>query len=109
MTDADIRLRLMLSTQRALLFAVPPSLRAVTCGWQGTEVKLRFIFDGPISEDDQERAQIIGTEVIGDFPPPWTIAEEIERLDHPTDLRAAALPLWVFARSEKTMDGESFY
>ncbi|HYC74661.1 hypothetical protein [Brevundimonas sp.] len=109
MNDADIRLRLMVSTQRALLFAVPPSLRAVTCGWQGTEVKLRFIFDGPISEDDQEGAQIVGTEVIADFPSPWTIAEEIERLDHPTDLRAGALPLWVFARMEKTTGGVSLY
>lgn len=109
MTDTDIRLRLLTSTQRALLFAVPASLRAVTCGWQGTEVKLLFIFDGPISEDDRECAQIVCAEVIADFPPPWIIAEEIERLDHPTDLREGALPLWVFARMEKTTDGVSLY
>lgn len=107
MTDADIRLRLMLSAQRALLFSVPPSLRAVTCGWQETEVKLQFIFDGPISDTDREQAQVVGAEIIADFPPPWTIAEEIKRLDHSTDLRAAALPLWVFARSETTMDGRA--
>jgi hypothetical protein len=109
MTDADIRLRLLVSAQRALLFAVPPSLRAVTCGWQGTELKLSFIFDGPISEDDEESAQIVGTEVIADFPSPWTISEQIERLDHPADLRPSALPLWVFARKEKTSDGVSLY
>lgn len=109
MIDADIRTRLLVSAQRALLFAVPPTLRAVTCGWQGTEVKLRFIFDGPISDDDQEGAQMIGAEVVADFPSPWTIAEEIERLDHPADLRSGTLPLWIYARKEKTTEGADLY
>lgn len=109
MTDADIRLNLLLSVQAALLFAVPPTLRAVTCGWQGTEVKLRFVFDGPITEDDEEGARIVGTEVVAAFPPPWTLAEEIKRVDHPADLKAGALPLWVFARKEYTTKGASLY
>ncbi|WP_349312951.1 hypothetical protein [Brevundimonas subvibrioides] len=97
MTDADIRLNLLLSVQGALLFAVPPTLRAVTCGWQGTEVKLRFVFDGTITEDDEEGARIVGIEVVAAFPSPWTLDEEIERLDHPADLKPGALPFWVFA------------
>ena len=109
MTAADIRLNLLIFRQRALLFAVPPTLRAVTCGWQGTEVKLRFLFDGPISEDDEESARIVGSEVVAGFPAPWTIDDEIERLDHPADLRSRALPLWLFARKEKTTDGADLY
>lgn len=109
MTDAEIRLNLLIITQRALLFAVPPTLRAVTCGWQGTEVKLRFLFDGPISEDDDESARMVGTEVVAGFPSPWTLAEEIERLDHPADLCSGALPLWVFARKEKTTERAGLY
>ncbi len=84
---AEIRVRLLLSVQRALLGIVPASLREVACGWDCTEVKLRFVFDGEIDPDDYEAAQIVGTEVIADFSEPWTIAEEIVRIDYPTDLR----------------------
>jgi hypothetical protein len=74
---AQIRVRLLLSIQRALLGAVPATLREVACGWEGTEVKLRFVFDGEIDTDDYEGAQIVGSEVIADFSEPWTILEEI--------------------------------
>ena len=56
MTDTDIRRTIVIFAQRGLLFAVPPSLRAMTCGWSGTNVSVRFVFDGPISEDDEESA-----------------------------------------------------
>ena len=79
----EIRTRLLLSLQRALLGAVPPALRQVSCGWSGTEITLRFVFHGPISDADRETAQIVGSEVIADFPDPWTITEDIIRLDQP--------------------------
>ena len=84
---AQMRVRLLLSIQRALLGAVPATLREVTCRWEGTEVKLRFVFDGEIDPHDYSGAQIAGTEVIADFSEPWTISEEIVRIDYPTDLR----------------------
>lgn len=109
MTDADTRLNILIFAQRGLLFAVPPSLRAMTCGWSGTNVNVRFVFDGPISDDDEESARIVGTEIIAGFPAPWTLTEEIVRLDYPGDLRSGALPLWVYARKEKTLDGLPIY
>ncbi|WP_292066205.1 hypothetical protein [Brevundimonas sp. UBA7664] len=109
MTDADIRLNILIFAQRGLLFAVPPSLRAMTCGWSGTTVNVRFVFDGPISEDDKESARIVGTEVVAGFPSPWTLTEEIVRLDYPGDLRSDALPLWVYARKETTTEGLPIY
>ena len=87
-SDTELRISLLLSLQRALLDAVPPSLRSVTCDWERTEIRLQFLFDGEISEDDEETARIAGTEVIADFPSPWTMAEEIERYDYPADLRS---------------------
>lgn len=51
---SDIRAKLLLSVQRALLDAVPQTLRAVTCDWEGTEIKLRFLSHGEISEEDLE-------------------------------------------------------
>jgi hypothetical protein len=96
----DIRAALLLSVQRALLGAVPHNLRAVTCDWEGTEIKLRFVFDGEIADESQETAWIVGTEVIADFPAPWTISEDIVRLDHPHGLRPGALALWAYLRKE---------
>jgi hypothetical protein len=96
----DIRTRLLLSLQRALLGAVSPGLRAVTCGWEGVEIKLRFVFDGEIAEEDSEDAGIVGAEVAADFPGPWIISEDIIRLDYPHDLRPGALALWAYLRKE---------
>jgi len=104
--DPEIRIQLLLSVQRALLEAVPPALRSVTCGWEGTEIKIQFLFDGEISEDDAESARMAGTQIIANFPSPWTLVEEIERCDYPTDLRSRALPLWTYARKEKTSEGD---
>jgi hypothetical protein len=42
----QLSIRLRLAVQSALLDAVPAALREVSCGWEGTEIKLRFAFDG---------------------------------------------------------------
>lgn len=108
-SNIELRIGLLLSLQRALLGAVSPGLRSVTCGWEGTEIRLQFLCDGEISEDDEETARIAGTEVIADFPSPWTMTEEIDRYDYPADLRARALPLWAYARKEATTEGEPIF
>ncbi len=86
MIEANFRQTLLLSVQRALLGAVPAALREVRCGWSGQEIKLRFVFDGEIDPDDYESSQIVGSEVIGDFPEIPKISEEIIRLDYPDSL-----------------------
>ena len=101
-----IRAQLLLSVQRALLDAVPAGLRSVTCDWEGTEIKLRFLFHGEVTEDDEESARIVGTEVISDFASPWVISEEVERLDYPSDRRTRALSLCAYDRKETASNGE---
>ena len=86
MTDLEIRTKLLLSTQRALLGAVSPALREVSCGWQAKQIKLRFVYDGEISDQDRDAAHIVGAEVIADFPADWDIEENIARLDAPAKL-----------------------
>ena len=100
----DIRAKLLLSVQRALLGAVSPRLRAVTCGWEGFEITLRFVFDGEVADQDFEDAGIVASEVAADFPEPWTVDEDIARLDHPDDLRPDALALWAFRRKESATE-----
>ncbi|QPC91860.1 hypothetical protein [Mesorhizobium sp. INR15] len=96
----EIRAKLLLSVQRALLGAVSPNLRAVTCGWHEVEIKLRFVFDGEIAEENFEDAGVVASEVAADFPAPWTVDEDIVRLDCPQDLRLTALTLWAYLRKE---------
>ncbi|EDL49494.1 hypothetical protein ED21_17887 [Erythrobacter sp. SD-21] len=75
-------------------------MRSVTCDWEEFEIRLRFVFDGEIAEDRAEDMRIVGSEVISDFNEPWTIKEEIERLDFPGDRRSRALSLTAYARKE---------
>ncbi|QKC95777.1 hypothetical protein [Mesorhizobium sp. NZP2298] len=96
----DIQAKLLLSVQRALLGAVSRRLRAVTCAWEGVEITLRFVFDGEPTDQDSEDAGIVAAEVAADFPAPWTVDEDIARLDYPDDLRPGALALWAFRRKE---------
>ncbi len=96
----EIRAKILLSVQRALLGAVPHNLRAVTCDWEGTEIKLRFVFDGEIDEENYETAGIVGAEVVADFPAPWTVSEDIIRLDYPDSLCPGPLVLWAYRRKE---------
>jgi hypothetical protein len=104
----DVSVTLLLAVQRALLGAVPATLRAVTCDREGTEIKLQFLFDGEIGEDDRDSAQVVGTEVIADFPSAWTISEEIRRLDYPADVRPYALAHWAYLRREPNAAREKF-
>jgi hypothetical protein len=72
----------------------------------GDIIRLRYIFDGPISEDDQEGASVAGAEVIADFSAPMTIAEEVMRLDHPLPLSGRTLKHRVYERKEATTSGQ---
>ncbi len=86
MTEVELRTKLLLSLQRALLGAVSPALRQVSCGWQARQINLHFIYDGDISDDDLDAAHIVGAEVISDFSQGWDIDENIVRLDAPEKL-----------------------
>jgi hypothetical protein len=108
-TQTRLRSLLLLSVERALLGAVSPSLRAVTCGCDGMSIRIRFVFDGPIDADDHESARIVATEVISDFATPsneWTISEDIVRLDYPAAVSECALDLWAYNRKERATSGD---
>lgn len=95
--------KLMLAVRGALLGAVSASLRAVACGWTGERITLRFVFDGPITEEDEEDMRVVGTGVVANFPAPLAIAEEIVRVDHPEPLGPYGLQAWAFRRKERTV------
>jgi hypothetical protein len=73
----------LLAVQNALLGEVSAQLRAVLVRFSETTVDLDFYFDGDVSEDDQERASVVETEVIAALPETDTISHTVTRLDHP--------------------------
>jgi hypothetical protein len=89
---------LLLSVQRALLGAVPPELRGVTVAWEGAIIRLRFYLDGPVSDEDRDAMQVVGSEVIADFPDATRIEEEILRRDAPQPMEC--LEAWAYYRRE---------
>jgi hypothetical protein len=104
--EREFLVDLCLSAQRALLGNVFSALRAVTCGWEGRTIILRFIIDGPVSEDDEETCRTVGTEIIADFASPapgtWKIDEQIIRLDSPQPIDNLREHYFVFLRQEIT-------
>ena len=100
MDDPETRTKILLSIQRALLGAVSAALREVSCGWQGKQINLRFVYDGEISKSDIEAAHIVGSEVIADFPADWDIEEDIVRLDAPAKLLQPESAILAFRRWE---------
>ncbi|CAN7680932.1 hypothetical protein [Rhizobium sp. LjRoot254] len=65
--EIDQRIRLLLSSQRALLDAVTPNIRAVRCAHKGNIIFIEFIFEADFSEEDFDRCEVVATEVISDY------------------------------------------
>lgn len=99
--DELLRAELLLSLQRALVGAVPASLRAITCDWAETKVTLRYVFDGPVCPFEADTMMAVGAEVAADFRDTVAVDEQIVRADHPTGLGRHFLRAWAYMRKEE--------
>jgi hypothetical protein len=95
----DLRARLLLSVQRALLGEMTANVRAVTCSAADSKIVLRWIVDGAISDGLREAASAIGTEVIADFAN-HHVSEELVRCDDPADIKLLFLDELAYLRKE---------
>lgn len=91
---------LRLSAQRALLDHVPASLRCASVAYEGTQIQCCFVFDGGESEADRELLSCAATEIIADFPDPYTLHEDY--LSVPSPAKAPGLQYLVYRRHEAT-------
>jgi hypothetical protein len=94
-----LRNKVLLSLQRALLGEVSAFLRGVTCSWDNNQIRILCLFDGEISDDDQESMDCIETEVMADFSD-ITVSLKSIRLDYPELLNSQTLTDWVYRRKE---------
>lgn len=98
-----------LSAQRALLGQISSEIRAVTGSFEHDHVVLRFIFDGPIDPDTEDRLKVVGTEVLADFPWGYEITQDDEfvRVDSPASLSEHLLRHKLYWRYEGKEKGRS--
>ena len=65
--DTEIQISLLLSAQRALLGEITPNIRHIWIGLIDKTIQFIVIFDGEISEDDEDNMSCVGTEIVSDF------------------------------------------
>lgn len=99
MTENELRIRVLLSLQTALLDEITPNIRGITCGWSNYLITINCYFDGEISEDDRESMECVATEVIANFSQ-HKISISSKRLDIPEPLNPYTLSEWVYRRKE---------
>ena len=99
MTEIELRIRVLLTMQSALLGAIRPNIRAVACRWDFNSIHIRSIYDGEISNADKELIDDVATEVISHFPDA-AISIECVRSDAPERLVVDVTESYVYRRSE---------
>jgi hypothetical protein len=95
----DLRVYIRLSAQRALWGQVPPNLRAVSVDADEQKVYFRCVFDGQPTEEEWELLSEVASEIIADFPAPYTIEEEYLSISSP--LPMTHLKYLVYLRYEQ--------
>lgn len=99
MSDTQLRCRVLLSFQAALLGEVSPNIRGITSAWNDSTIEFRAYFDGEIPEDDEESMECVATQIIAGFPE-HEVNLQCIRLDAPEPLNPHGLTAWVYRRKE---------
>lgn len=94
------RSEFLLVAQRAILGEITPYVRSVSGDLGESQVTVRYILDGEIAEDDQERLACTATEILAATAAPWMLHDQFIRVDQPEPLSAHELPLVVYRRHE---------
>lgn len=100
MTDVwELRVRLLLSIQRALLGHVTPNIRSVTAAIDDSTITLRWIIDGAIAGDLENDLSAAGAEIAADLDS-HQIAQEFLRCDAPRPMDEFHLEQLAYLRKE---------
>lgn len=97
--DRELRRRVLLTFQVALLGMVTPSLRGVTVHWDQRRILAHCLFDGPTGEEEREACSDIEAEVMASFPD-HEVSVLPRRVNAPGDLTSELLDAWVYRRKE---------
>lgn len=99
MIQDNLRISVLLTMQGALLGEIGSTVRGVACSWDEKTISIQTIFDGEISEEDQESMEFVVTEVMASFPEHQVDLSCI-RLDSPAKITLDASMTLVYERKE---------
>lgn len=96
----ELRIRVLLTLQTALLGEVHPSARKVGVGWSDKRIGVEIFHDGEPSEDAVESASCVETELMAAFPD-HEVEVSAVRFDSPKPIQIVeGISEWVFSRWE---------
>ena len=99
MNEIEIRSRLLISSQRALLGMIYPAIRAIAVGYEGDE-KLKVIFyldREPLNDDYKNISEVVGN-ICADIE--FTEVEELCIYTSDAFSKLDNLDFWVYMRKE---------
>lgn len=96
---SEMRPRVLLSVQRALVGNIVPAIRAALVQIDGNRATVRIVIDGPVSDQLLEMGSDIEAEMTADFLDSFTVSVTVERMDAPAPMPRDNC-VWVFARRE---------
>jgi len=91
---------LKLSLQNALVGVINRKVFAVTGGIEENKIHLAAYFIGDVTDKDEEMMQIVGAEVISNFPEGFTIQENCFSIVRD---KVEVLSFWAFMRDESDL------
>lgn len=94
----NLRAKVLLSTTRALLGVITPSVRGITVDYKREFIKLRAYFDIGATEEEKELISDAHGEIIGDFPEMKTFP--YEEIDLPFPEKMHVFSDWIYMRYE---------
>ncbi|NTI64195.1 hypothetical protein G6L85_22020 [Agrobacterium rhizogenes] len=97
--EAKLRIRVLLAVQVSLLGTVGPNLRAVTCSWSRSDIRVRAIFDLTIGNIDAECMSDVETEIMSHFPE-HEVTVSCVQIKAPSMLNITSGEVFVFKRRE---------
>lgn len=97
-STVDLRVRVLLTLQAALLGMVTANMRAVLVSWTDKDVRVRVVFDQGVSPEDVEIVSEIESEVISHLPNHAVLCQA-EACLSPTRVQTNAGEVLVFQRA----------
>jgi hypothetical protein len=105
-TEVSLRIRALLSAQRALIGMIPPDLRGAAVSWTEGHVRGRFMFDA-LTADAAELVREIETEVMADFEDDVEVRFDAVDAAAPRAMWLADGEEWVFLRQAPELRSSS--
>jgi hypothetical protein len=104
-SNLDLRAKVLLCVQRALVGHVTANIRFVACRWTSAAIEARTIYDEAPSSSDLEEMSFVESEILADFPTMSVHVQCVESSAAPAALLVEG-EVFVYGRREATRANE---